>query len=118
MRIALCQTALELANSHNNQRLASGQRRLSNRDYGRQIVLCELMFSNSDPGTKIKLRVEPFSSQREFSGRLRDARGIDGEIRAKIQDEGRRIIGTWKDDLGNCGVFSFEKQSPVGSNRR
>ena len=56
------------------------------------------------------LRVEPFESQREFAGRLRDARGIDGDVRARIQDEGRRIIGTWKDDRGNRGVFSFEKQ--------
>jgi hypothetical protein len=56
------------------------------------------------------LRVEPFKSQRAFAGRLRDDRGIDGDIRARIQDEGRRIIGTWTDDLGNRGVFSFEKE--------
>lgn len=55
-------------------------------------------------------RVEPFNSQREFAGRLRDDRGIDGLVRARIQDEGRRIIGTWTDDLGNRGVFSFEKE--------
>ena len=61
-----------------------------------------------------ELRVEPFKSQREFTGRLRDARGIDGEVRAQIKDEGRRIIGTWKDDLGNRGVFSFEKQIAAG----
>ncbi len=57
------------------------------------------------------LRVEPFEAKREFSATLRDARGIDGDLRARIRDEGRRIIGSWQDDLGNRGVFSFEKQS-------
>lgn len=56
------------------------------------------------------LTVDAFKSQREFTGRLRDARGIDGDIRARIQDEGRRIIGTWTDNQGNRGVFSFEKE--------
>jgi hypothetical protein len=63
-------------------------------------------------GSQVAIRdftIEPFKSQREFTGKLRDARGIEGGIRARIQDEGRRIIGTWKDDQGNRGVFSFEK---------
>jgi hypothetical protein len=56
------------------------------------------------------LRVTPFKSQREFTGKLRDARPIETEIQARILDEGRRIIGTWKDELGNRGVFSFVKE--------
>ncbi len=57
-----------------------------------------------------ELQVTPFKSQREFTGRLRDARGIAGDINAKVRDEGTRVIGTWKDDQGNRGVFSFAKQ--------
>jgi|GEM_PF-174492 len=63
------------------------------------------------------LQVKPFKAQRELAGSLRDARGIDGQIQATIQDEGRRIIGTWKDDLGNSGVFSFAKQLPMEPKR-
>ncbi len=56
------------------------------------------------------LRVDPFESKREFTGRLSDDRGISGDLHARIRDAGRRIIGTWKDDEGNRGVFSFEKE--------
>jgi hypothetical protein len=55
------------------------------------------------------LDVTPFKSQREFTAQLRDARGIRGDIEARLRDEGRCILGTWRDDLGNRGVFSIAK---------
>ncbi|MBI3866349.1 MAG: hypothetical protein HY290_31090 [Planctomycetia bacterium] len=65
-------------------------------------------------GTKVAIRemqIESFKAQREFRGRLRDSRDIDTDVEARIRDEGRRITGTWRDDHGHRGVFSFEKQS-------
>jgi hypothetical protein len=58
------------------------------------------------------LKVKPFKAQREFSAELRDARDIRAAIDARIQDECRSIIGTWRDDLGNRGVFAFARQPP------
>jgi hypothetical protein len=58
------------------------------------------------------LQVKPFRSQREFSAELRDARDIRAAVEARIRDEGRCIIGTWRDDLGNRGVFAFARQPP------
>ncbi len=58
-----------------------------------------------------KMSVEPFSAQRQFTARLRDERGIKGRVEARIQDEGRRIIGEWRDDEGNLGVFSLERET-------
>lgn len=60
-----------------------------------------------------ELRIDPFKSQREFKAKIRDDRGITGDVKSSIHDEGRRIVGTWKDDLGYVGVFSIEKQAPV-----
>jgi hypothetical protein len=59
-----------------------------------------------------KFSVTPFEDSREFQGKVLDSRAIEGAVRAKIRDSGRRIIGTWTDQLGNRGVFSFEKERP------
>src|SRR5262245_15964564 len=58
------------------------------------------------------LQVKPFHARREFSAELRDARDIRASIDARIRDEGRCILGTWRDDLGNRGVFAFARQPP------
>jgi hypothetical protein len=58
------------------------------------------------------LQVRPFHARREFSADLRDARDLRAAIDARIRDEGRCILGTWCDDLGNRGVFAFAKQPP------
>ena len=58
-----------------------------------------------------ELTPHPFRARRDFTAKLRDTRDIEGTVEARICDEGRRIIGTWTDDLGNRGVFSFEKQA-------
>lgn len=54
----------------------------------------------------------PFSKTRRFVATLTDVRGIKATLRAQIRDQGKRIIGTWKDNLGYKGVFSFEKDIP------
>jgi hypothetical protein len=57
-------------------------------------------------------QVPPFRNQREFAAQLSDARGIATAAKLKIRDDGDRIIGTWKDDLGNVGLLSFERLPP------
>jgi hypothetical protein len=61
-----------------------------------------------------RLNVESFHAQREFTARLRDGRGINGRIEARICDEGRRIIGEWRDDQGYLGVFSLGRETEDG----
>ncbi|MFN0050938.1 MAG: YiiX/YebB-like N1pC/P60 family cysteine hydrolase [Planctomycetales bacterium] len=57
-----------------------------------------------------QLEVAPFARSREFTARLTDARGFDSEVRGRVLDEARRIVGTWSDGDGYRGVFSLERQ--------
>lgn len=66
--------------------------------------------THSDDSISIdSFHAEPFRKQREFEARLSDARGIVTVAALKIRDRGDRLIGTWKDDLGNVGLLSFER---------
>lgn len=65
-------------------------------------------------GTTVEIEhvdIKPFAKARRFSASLRDARGLTGELQAQIHDQGRRIVGTWKDDEGYRGVFSLERRA-------
>lgn len=55
------------------------------------------------------LNYEKFHQQREFVAKLADQRGIEAILKVQIRDNGERIIGTWRDNLGFDGVLSFEK---------
>lgn len=57
----------------------------------------------------ISFSVTPFTKERTFTAKLIDARKITATIKAQIRDQGNKIIGTWKDNLGYIGVFSLLK---------
>jgi len=50
-----------------------------------------------------------FSKGRNFSARLTDSRGITATISAQLRGRGDSLIGTWKDNRGYEGIFSFRK---------
>lgn len=57
----------------------------------------------------ISFSVTPFTKERKFTAKLIDARKITATIKAQIRDQGNKIIGTWKDNLGYTGIFSLRK---------
>lgn len=89
---------------------------------GRQTTLAALRFDRGGMFNRGEIRVGPkqivriqnfsadtFHEQREFHARLVDSRGLLTTAHLQIRDGGNRIIGTWKDDLGNVGLLSFER---------
>ncbi len=64
-----------------------------------------------DSGFDIKIRNRIISSFKDdaFEATLSDIRGIKSDIKANVRDNGNKIIGTWKDDIGFSGVFSMKR---------
>lgn len=54
--------------------------------------------------------VIPFVKKENFTARLKDNRGIEAVLNARIRDNGNKIIGNWKDNLGYTGIFSFSRK--------
>jgi len=64
--------------------------------------------------SSIKIRnvdVTPFRKRRQFTATLVDQRGVRAKLNAQIRDNGERLIGSWKDNHNNVGLFSLERQS-------
>ncbi len=57
-----------------------------------------------------KFTYKPFKKEQSFNAELTDSRGFSVKLEAQIRDNGKKLIGTWKDNAGFTGIFSLSKK--------
>ncbi len=107
-----------------NQKVLAGRWRGEYSLNGREIGSATLQFAGGGEFTAGQLvtktghvvaieqcAITPFRKSRSFQAQLKDSRGITSLADVQIRDDGDRLIGTWRDDLGNKGLLSCERMT-------